>query len=124
MGNDGTELREEDGFFLPGGDGEMCIRDRADGGQHGDVLGHGVGGVQPAAQARCDEAAELHEQQAARVQAAIQRKEEAIRMYWDAQMEKIDQANAGKKSMPAVKGRPNARSAEARICLLYTSRCV
>ena len=71
-----------------------------------------------AAQARFDEAAELHEQQAARLQAAIQRKEEAIRKYWDAQMEKIDQANAGKKSVPAVKGRPNARSAEARIANL------
>ena len=71
-----------------------------------------------AAQARFDEAAELHEQQAARLQAAIQRKEEAIRKYWDAQMEKIDQANAGKKPVPAVKGRPNARSAEARIANL------
>ena len=46
------------------------------------------------------------------------RQEEAIRKYWDAQMEKIDQANAGKKSVPAVKGRPNARSAEARIANL------
>lgn len=71
-----------------------------------------------AAQARFDEAAELHEQQAARLQAAIQRKEEAIRKYWDAQMEKVDQANAGKKSVPTVKGRPNARSAEARIANL------
>ena len=29
-----------------------------------------------------------------------------------------DRANAGKKSVPAVKGRPNARSAEARIANL------
>lgn len=71
-----------------------------------------------AARDRFDEAAELHEQQAERLQAAIQRKEEAIRKYWDAQMKKTDQANAGKKPVPAVKGRPNARKAEARIASL------
>lgn len=71
-----------------------------------------------AARERFDEAAELHEQQAARLQAAIQRKEEAIRKYWDAQMEKADQAAAGQKTMPADKGKPNVRSVESRIARL------
>lgn len=71
-----------------------------------------------AARERFDEAAELHEQQAARLQAAIQRKEEAIRKYWDAQMEKADQATAGQKTMPADKGKPKVKSVESRIARL------
>lgn len=71
-----------------------------------------------AARERFDEAAELHEQQAARLQAAIQRKEEAIRKYWDAQMEKADQAAARQKTLPADKGKPNVRSVESRIARL------
>ena len=51
-----------------------------------------------AAQARFDEAAELHEQQAARLQKAIQRKEEAVRKYWDARIKQAGQEKDGKKT--------------------------
>lgn len=71
-----------------------------------------------AARERFDEAAELHEQQAARLQAAIQRKEEAIRKYWDAQMERADQAAAEQKTLSPDKGKPNVRSVESRIARL------
>jgi len=71
-----------------------------------------------AAQARFDEAAELHEQQAARLQEAIQRKEEAVRKYWDVRMGQTDQANTGKKAESAAKGKPNTRNTEARIANL------
>ena len=43
------------------------------------------------AQARFDEAAELHEQQAARLQKAVQRKEEAVRKYWDSRIKQAGQ---------------------------------
>ena len=65
-----------------------------------------------AAQARFDEAAELHEQQAARLQKAIQRKEEAVRKYWDARIKQAGQEKDGKKTPSPVSGKPNARSAE------------
>lgn len=71
-----------------------------------------------AAQARFDEVAELHEQQAARLQKAIQRKEEAVRKYWDSRIKQADQEKDGKKTPSPVNGRPNARSAEARIAYL------
>ncbi|MFR4417326.1 MAG: hypothetical protein ACLT8E_08080 [Akkermansia sp.] len=71
-----------------------------------------------AAQARFDEAAELHEQQAARLQKAIQRKEEAVRKYWDARIKQAGQEKDGKKTPSPVSGKPNARSAEARIAHL------
>ena len=70
------------------------------------------------AQARFDEAAELHEQQAARLQKAIQRKEEAVRKYWDARIKQAGQEKDGKKTPSPVSGKPNARSAEARIAHL------
>lgn len=71
-----------------------------------------------AAQARFDEAAELHEQQAARLQKAVQRKEEAVRKYWDSRIKQAGQEKDGKKTPSPVSGRPNARSAEARIAYL------
>ena len=71
-----------------------------------------------AAQARFDEAAELHEQQAVRLQKAVQRKEEAVRKYWDSRIKQADQEKDGKKTPSPVNGRPNARSAEARIAYL------
>ena len=71
-----------------------------------------------AAQARFDEAAELHEQQAVRLQKAVQRKEEAVRKYWDARIKQAGQEKDGKKTPSPVNGRPNARSAEARIAYL------
>lgn len=71
-----------------------------------------------AAQARFDEAAELHEKQAERLQEAIQRKEEAVRKYWNARMGQTDRANTGKKTESAAKEKPNARNAEARIANL------
>lgn len=71
-----------------------------------------------AAQARFDEIADLHEQQAARLQAAIQRKEEAVRKYWDAQMEKADQAAAKGKKLPEAKKKPSAGAVETRIARL------
>ena len=71
-----------------------------------------------AAQARFDEAAELHEQQAVRLQKAVQRKEEAVRKYWDARIKQAGQEKDGKKTPSPVSGKPNARSAEARIAHL------
>ena len=71
-----------------------------------------------AAQMRFDELAELHEQQAARLQAAIQRKEEAVRKYWDGQMEKADKAAAVSKTPRASSGTPHSRTAEDRIARL------
>ena len=71
-----------------------------------------------AAQMRFDELAELHEQQAARLQSAIQRKEEAVRKYWDGQMEKADKAAAVSKTSRAASGTPQARTAEDRIARL------
>ena len=71
-----------------------------------------------AAQARFDEAAELHEQQAVRLQKAVQRKEEAVRKYWDSRIKQAGQEKDGKKTPSPVNGRPNARSAEARIAYL------
>lgn len=70
------------------------------------------------AQLRFDELAELHEQQAARLQAAIQRKEEAVRKYWDSQMQKADQAAAASKQPRPSSGKPGVRTAESRITLL------
>ena len=64
-----------------------------------------------AAQARFDEAAELHEQQTARLQKAIQRKEEAVRKYWDSRIKQADQEKDGKKTPSPVNGRPKARIA-------------
>ena len=59
-----------------------------------------------AAQARFDEAAELHEQQAARLQKAVQRKEEAVRKYWDSRIKQAGQEKDGKKT---GKGRESGR---------------
>lgn len=68
-----------------------------------------------AARTRFDELEELHEQQAARLQDAIQRKEEAVRKYWHDQIEQAGHAAAvAKKPAPAA-GKPRARSAETRI---------
>lgn len=59
-----------------------------------------------AAQMRFDELAELHEQQAARLQAAIQRKEEAVRKYWDGQMERRTRLRRFQKHHAPLPGRP------------------
>ena len=68
-----------------------------------------------AAQARFDEAAELHEQQAARLQKAIQRKEEAVRKYWDARIKQAgqekDALSRKRKAQCPKRGSPNSPSA-------------
>ena len=69
-----------------------------------------------AAQARFDEAAELHEQQAARLQKAIQRKEEAVRKYWDARIKQgkrreKDALSRKRKAQCPKRGSPNSPSA-------------
>ena len=66
-----------------------------------------------AAQARFDEAAELHEQQAARLQKAIQRKEEAVRKYWDA---RIKQAGQEKDGRVSLRKRARSKSAGKYAC--------
>lgn len=53
-----------------------------------------------AAQARFDEAAELHEQQAARLQKAIQRKEEAVRNTGMPESSKPTRKKTGKRRPP------------------------
>ena len=67
------------------------------------------------AQARFDEAAELHEQQAARLQKAIQRKEEAGRKYWDARIKQAgqekDALSRKRKAQCPKRGSPNSPSA-------------
>lgn len=70
-----------------------------------------------AARRRFDELAEAHERQAALLQAAIQNKEEAVRNFWNARMEKADrEAKSATAVAPARK--PAVRSAESRVAQL------
>ena len=68
-----------------------------------------------AAQARFDEAAELHEQQAARLQKAVQRKDEAVRKYRDARItqtgQEKDALSRKRKAQCPKRGSPNSPSA-------------
>lgn len=68
-----------------------------------------------AAQMRFGELEELHEQQAGKLQDAIQRKTEAVRKYWNDQIEKNGQTSPVKKTPSPSAGKPQARSAEIRI---------
>ena len=77
-----------------------------------------------AAQMRFDELAELHEQQAARLQSAIPRKEEAVRKYWDGQMEKADKAAAVSKTSRAASGTPQAEDPEFQAMIAPFDRAV
>lgn len=70
------------------------------------------------ARSRFEELTNQHQQQAARLQAAIQKKEEAVRQFWNARMEEANKAKPAPKRPAPTTGKPAAQNVETRIARL------